>query len=509
MLNRYQSIFETSLDGIILITDEGIIEDINTSALQLFEYQKHELVGQNIMVLMPEAYRPHHAYQLKRYKETGKAKVIGIGRELEGLKKDGTIFPFKLAVSEFVDDERTYYAGAIHDLTKRKMHEEIIRGYSEELEQRVAVRTKELKQEVELKETAQKALLETTQLFETIARNFPNGSIYVLKNTLEIVFAEGSDLRQRGLNPEDVLGKNYLSNVANKNREGCKEVLSTVFEGQQHNLECVREKRVYQLKCVPLRTGPNGQILVVENNITKAKETEAEILATLQKERELNEMKTNFVSMASHEFRTPLSSILSSASLVERYTESSQQENRQKHLGKIRKNVQNLTMILNDFLSLEKIDRGSVVDNPQRTSIDQLFNSVCEDLEPMLKPNQRIICLNKLTKKEINVDEFLLKNVLLNLLSNALKYSDKDVVLKIYNSDGLTIAVQDRGVGISKEDQKNLFERFYRASNAGQVQGTGLGLTIVKNYIDIMGATLTYESQLDEGSTFKIRLNEK
>lgn len=201
------------MDGIILITDEGIIEDINTSALQLFEYQKHELVGQNIMVLMPEAYRPHHAYQLKRYKETGKAKVIGIGRELEGLKKDGTIFPFKLAVSEFVDDKRTYYAGAIHDLTKRKMHEEIIRGYSEELEQRVAVRTKELKQEVELKETAQKALLETTQLFETIARYFPNGSIYVLKNTLEIVFAEGSDFRQRGLNPEDVLGKNYLSNV--------------------------------------------------------------------------------------------------------------------------------------------------------------------------------------------------------------------------------------------------------------------------------------------------------
>ena len=158
MQTQYQSIFETSIDGIILITERGVIEDINKSALELFGYEKDELMGQNIKILMPEPHRSDHSGHLKRYKETRKARIIGIGRELEGMKKDGTLFPFQLAVSEFENLGKVYYSGAIHDLTIRKNQENIINGYAQELEQRVLDRTKKLEQEIQLRESAQKAL---------------------------------------------------------------------------------------------------------------------------------------------------------------------------------------------------------------------------------------------------------------------------------------------------------------------------------------------------------------
>lgn len=210
--------------------------------------------------------------------------------------------------------------------------------------------------------------------------------------------------------------------------------------------------------------------------------------------------------MASHEFRTPLSSILSSASLVERYTDSDQQNNRAKHVAKIRANVKNLTMILNDFLSIEKIETGLINYNPVQINIDIFFQSLIEDLDLGLKENQTIKIENNLDKDTIYSDDFLLQNVLINLLSNAIKYSIDDVILRIEDVEGIQIVVQDQGIGISEQDQSQLFERFYRASNVGQIQGVGLGLILVKRYLEIMGATLSFESEINVGSTFKIKL---
>lgn len=151
MQTRYKSIFETSLNGIILITELGIIEDINNSALKLFGYEKHELMGKNIKMLLPEPHRSNHIGHLLKNKETKEAKEIGIGRQLDGLKKDKTLFPFQLAVSEFESSGQVFYAGALRDLTEKKMQENIINGYAEELEKRVLDRTKELKQEIRLR----------------------------------------------------------------------------------------------------------------------------------------------------------------------------------------------------------------------------------------------------------------------------------------------------------------------------------------------------------------------
>lgn len=506
MQTRYQSIFDTSLDGIILITERGIIEDVNSSALNLFGYEKNELLGENIKILMPEPHRSDHGGYLKRYKDTKEARVIGIGRELEGMRKDKTLFPFQLAVSEFESSGQVFYAGAIRDLSEKKMQERIIEGYAEKLEQRVSDRTKELEQEIELKESAQKALMDSTRLFETIAQNFPNGTIYVLDSKLNVIYVEGSDLRMRGINPEDVLGQNYLFNASIHQKKELESKLIGIFSGENLNVEFTSGNRIYRLRGVLLTNDDNGKILVVEYNITKEKKAEEEVFATLEKERELNELKTNFVSMASHEFRTPLSSILSSASLVEHYKNADQQINRAKHIAKIRANVKNLTKILNDFLSIEKIETGLINYNPTQINVVDFFQSLKEDLNPIYKEKQSIKIENNLDKEFIFSDGFLLQNILINLLSNAIKYSSDDVVLRIEDVGGIQIIVQDHGIGISDQDKNSLFERFFRASNVGQIQGVGLGLIIVKRYAEIMGASLSFQSEINVGTTFKIKL---
>jgi PAS domain S-box-containing protein len=508
--NKYQSIFETTLDGIIVINTRGVIEEINSAGLFLFGYPKKDMVGKNISVLMPEPDKSQHDGYLHNYNTTRKPKIIGIGREVEGLKKDGTVFPFRLAVSEFETNGVQYFTGIIHDLTQRKLQERIIRGYAEELEERVESRTLELGKEIELRETAQKALIAGQRLYETIAKNYPNGTITVVGMDNNIVYVEGSELRKIGLDHSELLGQNYLQHIPDEWRDLVGQKIKDVFAGEEGNFEYSAHERIYRVRCVPLsyNEGVVDQALIVENNVSQEKRAEREIYAALSKEKQLNELKTSFVSMASHEFRTPLSSILSSAELVGKYSKNNQQDNILKHLNKIRNNVQNLTMILNDFLSLERIEGGYVKYNPEELLVKELINSVVEDVQQMLKPGQEIVIQDDTNNATWSMDVFLLRNMLTNLINNAVKYSDKDIIVRAYSADSKkAIEVVDQGIGISTQDQKRLFGRFYRASNAGQVQGTGLGLNIVKRYAKIMEAEITFESELNKGSIFRIEID--
>lgn len=510
--DKYQSIFETTLDGIIVISSRGIIEDINTSALTLFGYTKDEVLGNNINMLMSEPDKSQHNDYIHNYNATRKPKIIGIGREVEGLKKNGELFPFRLAVSEFMMHGQQFFTGIIHDLTRRKIQERIIRGYAEELEQRVEQRTDELKKEIELRETAQKALLDSQKLYETIASNFPNATISVIDRSYTTVFVEGSELRNLGIDPSDFLGKNYLQSIPAPWQKDIDDNLSAVFSGVERQFEYGEEHKMYRVRCVPLSRVDNiiDQVLVVENNITKEKTTERKIYAALNKEKQLNELKTNFVSMASHEFRTPLSSILSSATLIGKYPETSQQDKRIKHLNKIRNNVQNLTMILNDFLSLEKIEGGYIKYNPEAAPIGDLIHGAAEEAQQLLKPKQHINVVDNTQNINWEIDSYLMRNILTNLISNAIKYSEKNIFLSAdMHQDKLCISVKDYGIGVSIEDQKSLFSRFYRASNAGHVQGTGLGLNIIKRYADIINAAITFESELNMGTKVTIILDGK
>ena len=232
-----------------------------------------------------------------------------------------------------------------------------------------------------------------------------------------------------------------------------------------------------------------------------------ELSKLLSKEKELSDLKSRFVSMASHEFRTPLSTILSSASLVAKYTETIQQENRNKHINRIKNSVNNLTDLLNEFLSIGKIEDGKIVAHFSHFNMKELLETVCTEMESHAKEQQQIKYTNS-GSENVYLDPSLLRNVILNLLSNAIKFSPDDGIIEINSTASekeIIITVKDKGIGISKEDQEHLFERFFRGTNATNIQGTGLGLHIVEKYIELMEGQISYSSQLEKGSEFVIK----
>lgn len=245
----------------------------------------------------------------------------------------------------------------------------------------------------------------------------------------------------------------------------------------------------------------------LEEQIAERRRAEDEAHKSLQREREVNELKTKFVSMASHEFRTPLSSVLSSASLIRKYREKGDLEKIDKHIDRIKSSVGHLTNILNDFLSLGKLEEGMVDVTLELLDLDEVFGDIVEELRLTLKRGQDIILSTEGTKRRIASDPKVIRNIAFNLISNASKYSDEGKMIYVrlsYLEDHITIEIRDEGIGIPEEETKHIFERFFRASNASNIQGTGLGLNIVKRYVSLLKGSIGFTSEYGKGSTFTI-----
>jgi two-component system sensor kinase FixL len=247
----------------------------------------------------------------------------------------------------------------------------------------------------------------------------------------------------------------------------------------------------------------------ITRDITDQKKAEENMHSALAREKELNEMKSRFVALASHEFKTPLSVILSSVSLIEKYPDTDMQDKRVKHIHRIKSNVNNLKQILNDFLSLEKLEGGIVHNSPQKTDLQTLVGDTIRDMAEACKESQQIHLITIGNPRSVQIDTHLLQNVLNNLLSNAIKYSPEctsiDCILE-YEPGSVNIHIKDKGIGIPPEEQKQLFQRFFRATNTGGISGTGLGLSIVKKYLDLMGASIHLTSTPGLGSTFTVSI---
>lgn len=391
------AIFKTAVDAIVVIDDRGIIQMVNPAVTTLFGYDDIEMIGNNVHMLMPNPHRDAHNGYMENYHRTGIKKIIGIGREVPGKRKDGSIFPLRLAVSEVNTDHGSIYVGMLQDLTDRKKIEEKLKSLNHSLEEKVSMRTEELSDTVN-------KLLTTNKKLET---------------------------------------------------------------------------------------------------------AEKELLDALAKEQQLNELKSRFVSMASHEFRTPLSTILSSVALIGRFTESDHQPKREKHVNRIKSAVTNLTGILNDFLSISKLEEGKIESNPEEFEFNELCGEVKAEIEGLLKKGQKIFHESDRDNQILFADRRLIKNVLFNLISNAIKYSpeNKPIFCKNRIENGeFILEVTDQGIGIPKEDQKHMFDRFFRAGNVTNIQGTGLGLHIVVKYVELMKGKIGFESEQGEGSTFWVRI---
>ena len=247
---------------------------------------------------------------------------------------------------------------------------------------------------------------------------------------------------------------------------------------------------------------------ILKETMYELEASKEELSMALEKEKELNDMKSRFVSMASHEFRTPLSTILSSASLIGKYKITEEEDKRHKHVDRIKSAVSNMTLILNDFLSAGKLEEGKITINLVSINIAEYINESITDLTNFLKKGQTVNYTHQGNKEFVSDKQFL-KNIMINLVSNSSKFSpeNKSIDINTIVTDSeLKITVKDNGIGIPVDEQKNLFERFFRAKNALNIQGTGLGLSIVAKYIEVLKGTITFESELNKGTIFYITL---
>jgi PAS domain S-box-containing protein len=383
-----EALFLYATEGILVVNESGVIIRINPSAEKLFGYDKGELIGKKIEVLIPERLASKHAHHRNNYNENPHARSMGRGLELNGLKKDGKEFPAEISLSPYSNSEGKFVIAFIIDISLRKESETHLKNYSADLEKQVKNRT-----------------------------------------------------------------------------------------------------------------------LILEEAINELEKTKKSLNAALEKERELNELKSRFVSMASHEFRTPLATILSSVSLVAKYGELDEKEKQNKHITRIKSSINDLTEILNDFLSVSKLEEGRVECSPESFNIHEFISSVIAEMQTLSKENQQIKYTHE-GEENVFLDKKLLKNILFNLISNALKFSPDGKPVEVetdFTKPRVKIQVMDHGIGISDDDQEHLFERFFRGRNATHVQGTGLGLSIVAKYVELMNGSINFESTENKGSVFSIR----
>jgi PAS domain S-box-containing protein len=326
----------------------------------------------------------------------------------------------------------------------------------------------------------------------------------------------GRDLYAKKKNQEEFPVEISLSHVNSENQTLVVSFVIDISDRKKKDDELRKanemlKKASFQLSKLnqDLEQKVQSRTLELAEMIKKLTDSKREVDLALEKEKELNDMKSRFISTASHEFRTPLATILSSVSLVGKYSEIGDTEKLDKHLVRIKESVNNLTSILNDFLSLDKLEEGFVKAEMENIDACELILDVIESIRGITKEGQFITFVNELNKKEIHTDRNIFRNLMINLLSNAIKYSNegKEIIVKAYQKGSVfCLDVKDHGIGIPYEDQVNIFERFYRANNIGNEKGTGLGLNIVKKYIEILNGRITFESEPNKGSTFYIEI---
>lgn len=400
----FREVFQSMTEGIVVIDEEGNILVVNKVAEEMFGYDKDELTGQNLEVLLPERFRGGHTKHRMSFKDNPSPRRMGFGRDLSAVKKNGTEFPVEISLSSSQNRGNFLAIAFISDITWRKKSEEALKQseeqlivYASELEKKVKSRTEDL----------------------------------------------------------------------------------------------------------------NLTIQKLEREVTERKKAEEEVRKSLERERELSELKSKFVSIASHEFRTPLSSVLSSISLIDQYKDRGEPDKIAKHTQRVKASVNHLTSILNDFLSLGKLEEGKVDVVYEPINFKTFFDDIVEEMRSTLKDGQQILVELALAQSTIASDARILRNILFNLISNASKYSEvnKRIFLNCHTTESLlVISIKDEGIGIPVKEQKYLFERFFRASNVSNIQGTGLGLTIVKRYVELLNGSLNFSSEYGKGSVFTVTI---
>jgi len=535
--DTFHALFNYASIGIIIADAHGVIKMANKYIEQQFGYDADELIGQKVEVLIPSRYGNRHIEHREQFSKNPHSRPMGLGMELSGLRKNNTEFPLEVSLGHYKIEDENYALAFINDITQRKETEKAVIQLNAHLEQKVKEGSQSLAITVEqlsnqMKETERKDKeLERVNTFLNNIWNHAGAIIFVTDNKGVLQFLNPAAEKHLGYNAADSVGElnvvdfHLQDELAQKAREFTDvsgRVVSPDFDvfiaavalGKNNNQEWhyVRKDRstfYVSLSITQLKDSQANQsgYLGIAIDISEKSLAEAELRAALEKEKELNELKSRFVSMASHEFRTPLSAVLSSAYLLSRYAKAEEQPQREKHIQRIVSSVTSLTEILNDFLSVGKIEEGNISTNCRDYDIKLQMEEIIDEVQHLLKKGQTINYSHTGSTTFVYLDSSMMKHIAINLLSNAIKFSSEHTIIHLSTqttASNLLFRVEDHGLGIPEEERDQLFNRFFRSSNVVNIQGTGLGLHIVSKYTELMNGKITCESKLGVGTIFTI-----
>jgi PAS domain S-box-containing protein len=532
--NHFEALFEEAAIGILITNGSGEITAINPFALKEFGYTEKGLLWKKIETLIPARFNKKHIVHRENYLEETRGRTIGGDNCLFALRKNGTEFPVEVSLGKYHNNGENYVIAFINNISARKEAEKEFEELQNKLEETVEKRTKELKKALHQLENSrdtleevlsnQKAILDNAgaiiiatdengviKLFNPEAsRNFGYAESEVINKKTPVIFHEISEIAGR----RELLFKEFGVTIADNFGVMVEKAKRGLHEEEQYNFKKKDGTIFPVLLTISAIRDNNGKVtgfMGIAIDISERKKAEENLRKSLEKEKELGELKSRFVSMASHEFRTPLSTVLSSAYLIEKYTTAEDQPKREKHLQRIVSSINMLTDILNDFLSLGKIEEGKIHVRLTAFNIQELITVTLDEIKNNLKEQQNIHYQHE-GSPVVLLDPSLLKHIIMNLVSNASKFSGEASPIEIRSINSkkqFILSVKDHGIGISKDDQRHLMERFFRGANAGNIQGTGLGLHIVSKYAELMNGTVECKSELEKGTEFIISFNTK
>jgi nitrogen fixation negative regulator NifL len=488
----------------IVITDKkGNIEYVNPSFTEITGYTYEEVVNQNARILKSGAQHKEFYQDLWKTILSGK-NWNGV---MQNRKKNGKLFWEFAKISPVKNEsgEITSFVAVKEDITDKVEKDEELKKYREHLEELVEQKTEQLSRQ--------------NIFFRTLIDTIPN-PIYVKDN--EFRFTEVNKAYEEfvGITRDNILGKTISDIVpvefANYSNQFDNQLLVYRDSVTYESFAQINEKGRIPIMVYKSSFGLPGKkpegITALIIDISKQKEMEKTNSEALKKEKELNEMKTNFISIASHEFRTPLTAILSSADLLEMHHKKWEEAKTIAHLKKIQDSVEYIISMLDEVLTISKSDRGKIEFNPSIINLNEFTGGIIEQVKLQASPAHNIIYDYRLPYQNVNADSKLLTHILNNLLTNAVKFSPKggNIALSVEDeNEFIKFTVKDSGIGIPEEDINKLYEPFFRAGNSANIKGTGLGLSIVKKYVEIHNGEISLKSEQGKGTEFYVKIKKE
>ena len=492
---------EHSPVSIIITNKEAKIEYVNPKFCEVTGYSFDEVIKQNPRILK-SGEQTNEFY--KNLWET-----ILSGNNWAGIfknkKKNGELFWESANISPIKNDKDviTHFVCVKEDITEKVEKENELRKYQEHLEELVEEKTEQvIKQNI---------------FFRNLIDTIPNP---VFVEDEEYRFTEANKAFEEFFNTtrEEVLGKTIYDfvpkDIADRSRNYDEQLIKShntvVYESLAPDINGGKIPMLIYKSSFGLPDNKPEGITALMIDISKQKEMEKTTLEALKKEKELNEMKTNFISMASHEFRTPLTTILASTDLLEMYHTKWSEEKNTSHFKKIQDSVINMTSLLDEVLTLSRSDRGKIVFSPTTQNLNDFCIKIIEEVRPQLSDKHKLLYNFNLPFQDVLFDSKLLSHVLINLLTNAIKFSPDggNIELSVENgTDFIKFIIKDNGIGIPEDDVNKLFEPFFRAQNSVDIEGTGLGLSIVKRYVELQHGEIFIKSKLGRGTKIIIKIN--